>query len=369
MKKFFYIIAAALMSSLALTSCAEKEIVTFNPENAVPPVLEALAESYVLEDGGAFATLNFSAVEFGVATAARYTAYADTNVNFSTKQALGNVTAATDGIAVDAKTLNNALISLECPHSVPVTVYFRVEAEMMGESAPVETVDALISNVVSTTVTPYNAEKVYPSVYVIGAFCGWDHGNTAFLFSYAEDDENYMGVVDFGAGCTDYGFKITGAANWDNGNWGSGSMTSSDPEASSITLWDDGGSGNITNYSSFRYYNFHFVKSSLTLNKVFGFNQVGIIGLNGDWNNDIVMTQIARNGQFYADIEVSAATEFKFRLDAAWGNDWGGSIDELAKGGGNIAIEPGNYRVYLDLNNWGAPTARLSTADYGAPVE
>ena len=136
MKKFFYIASAAMISILALASCAEKEIVTYNPENAVKPVLEAIAESYVLEDGAAFETLNFSAVEYGIATAARYTAYADINEDFSTKQSLGNVATDTAGIAIDAKTLNNALISLECPHSVPVTVYFRIEAEMMGESAP-----------------------------------------------------------------------------------------------------------------------------------------------------------------------------------------------------------------------------------------
>ena len=378
MKKFFYIASAAMISILALASCAEKEIVTYNPENAVKPVLEAIAESYVLEDGAAFETLNFSAVEYGIATAARYTAYADINEDFSTKQSLGNVATDTAGIAIDAKTLNNALISLECPHSVPVTVYFRIEAEMMGESAPVGTVDVLVSNTISSTVTPYNAEKTYPMVYVVGDPLSWDFSVYAGLFSYAEDEENYVGVLDLGADNTKRKFKITGELNWNNGNWGTGDMTSTDPEASSITLWNDGGSGNISNYSSFRYYNFHFVKSSLTLNMVYGFNQVGVIGLNGDWNNDIVMTQIARNGQFYADIEVASATEFKFRLDADWSKtNWGvetqgqslNDVDVLTPGGPNISVQPGNYRIYLDLNDWENPTARLSASDYGQPVE
>lgn len=380
MKKFFYIASAAMISILALASCAEKEIVTYNPENAVKPVLEAIAESYVLEDGAAFETLNFSAVEYGIATAARYTAYADINEDFSTKQSLGNVATDTAGIAIDAKTLNNALISLECPHSVPVTVYFRIEAEMMGESAPVGTVDVLVSNVISATVTPYNAEKVYPSVHVLGDFNGWAH-SLAFLFSYAEDETNYVGVIDFGEAPSGYGFKITGAASWDNatGNWGAGDATSTDPEAAHIVLANGG--GNITNYSSYRYYNFHFVKTSLDapeLNLVYGFNQVGVIGLNGDWNNDIVMTQIARNGQFYADIEVASATEFKFRLDADWSKtNWGvetqgqslNDVDVLTPGGPNISVQPGNYRIYLDLNDWENPTARLSASDYGQPVE
>lgn len=376
MKKIFNIFAATLMSAAMLTSCAEKEIVTYNPENAVVPALEALAGSYVLEDGGEFATLQFSAAEFGIPTAARYTAYADIHEDFSAKQSLGNVTTDTAGITISANTLNNALITLACQPAEPVTVYFRIEAQMMGESSPVGSVESLISNTVSTTVTPFDAEKVYPAVYVIGAFCGWDHGNTALLFSYAEDEENYVGIVDFGAECADYGFKITGAANWDNGNWGTGDMTSAEPEAPSITLWNDGGSGNITNYSSFRYYNFHFVKSSLTLNMIRGFNSVKVAGDFNGWaaddTNTDEMAQIRTNGKFYIDLDIPAAGGFKFILDN--GGTWIGTGEgENGVGigsGDNIQIaEPGQYRFYLDLNDWDNPTYSLSAADYGKPVD
>ncbi len=373
MKKIFNIFAAALMSAAVLTSCAEKEIVTYDPDNTVVPALEAIADSYVLEDGGAFATFTFSAVEFGIATAARYTVYADVNEDFSSKKSLGNATTDTLGITVTANTLNNALMSLNCEADVPVTVYFRMEAEMMGESAPVESVEALVSNTITSSITPFNAEKVYPAVYVIGAFCGWDHGNAAFLFSYAEDEENYVGVVDFGAECADYGFKLTGAANWDNGNWGTGDMTSTEPEAPSITLWNDGGSGNISNYSSHRYYNFHFVKSSLTLNMIKGFDLVTVAGAFNGWATDATpMEQIRSNGKFYVDIDVDeagAADGFKFVLDN--GGTWlgAGEIEGAEDaGGGNIALEPGQYRFYLDLNDWENPTYSLSTADYGKPV-
>lgn len=148
MKKIINVLFAAAVSAFAMTSCTEKEIVTYNPDVAVVPALEAIAESYVLTDGGEFATLNFSAAEFGIPTAARYTAYADINEDFSTKQSLGNVATDTAGITISANTLNNALMSLNCEHSVPVTVYFRIEAQMMGESSPVQTVTALVSNTI-----------------------------------------------------------------------------------------------------------------------------------------------------------------------------------------------------------------------------
>ena len=371
MKKIINVLFAAAVSAFAMTSCAEKEIVTYNPDVTVVPALEAIAESYVLTDGGEFATLNFSAAEFGIPTAARYTAYADINEDFSTKQSLGNVATDTAGITVSANTLNNALMSLNCEHSVPVTVYFRIEAQMMGESSPVQTVTALVSNTISSSITPFDAEKVYPAVYVIGAFCGWDHSKTAFLFSYAENDEDFLGVVDFGADCADYGFKLTGAANWDNGNWGTGDMTSTEPEAPSITLWNDGGSGNISNYTSFRYYNFHFVKSSLTLNMIHGFNVVTVAGDFNGWATDATpMQQIRTNGKFYVDIDVTAAGGFKFVLDNGTWIGTGEGEDGVGIGtGDNIPVEPGQYRFYLDLNDWQSPTYKLSSSDYGKPVD
>ena len=356
MKKIFNIFAAALMSAAVLTSCAEKEIVTYYPDEVVIPALQELSVEEGLQlsdgDGVIFATLQFSAADFGIATAARYTAYADIKEDFSSKQALGNVTTDTAGIAISASTLNNALITLGCLDSVDVKVYFRIETQMMGESSPVGAVETLVSNAVSAVVKPYDAEKVYPMV-----------------------EENYVGVVDFGADCADYGFKITGDTNWDNGNWGTGDMTSTDPEAPSITLWNNGNSGNITNYSSFRYYSFHFIRSSLTLNMVKGFNSVKVAGEFNGWVTDDTntdeMVQIRSNGKFYIDLEITAAGTFKFILDN--GGTWIGTGDGEGKlnigGGDNIQIaDPGNYRFYLDLNDWENPTYSLSTADYGKPV-
>ena len=136
MKKIFNILAAGLMSVFALISCAEKEIVTYVPDNVVAPVLDELSTpegGFVLVEGENFATLTFSPVDFGIATAARYTAYVDVNEDFSTKQSLGNVTTDTLGITISASTLNNALMAMLCDPEVPVTVYFMLQTEMMGE--------------------------------------------------------------------------------------------------------------------------------------------------------------------------------------------------------------------------------------------
>ncbi len=366
MKKFFYIASAAMISVLALASCAEKEIVTYNPENAVPPVVETvLAESYVLEEGGAFATLTFSEADFNLPTGMRYTAYADINEDFSTKRSLASTTEVENGIVIDANTINAVLMNFNCPSDIPVQVYLRVEAEMFGESSVISGV-SLVSTTLSTVITPFYAPKTYPSVYVIGAFCGWDHGQTAFLYSYSEDEENYTGVVDFGEGTTDFGFKLTGAADWDHGNWGTGASSSTEPEAPSVTLIDDGGSGNISNYTSHRYYNFHFVKSTLTLSPVVWFD--GVTLLVG--STEVPMECDRATGHFHADAQIAEGQGYTVRVSG--GNTdvvFGGNISEVVAGGEPITVDAGNYRVYIDLNDWDNPTTRISTDDYGTPVD
>lgn len=366
------------MSAFVLTSCVEKEMVTYHPDEVVIPALQELSveEGLQLSDGATFATLQFSAADFGLATAARYTAYADIKEDFSSKQALGNVTTDTAGIAISAATLNNALITLGCPDSVDVKVYFRIETQMMGESSPVERVEALVSNTVSAIVKPFDAEKVYPSVYVVGSITNptWNHDAAYHLFSYAEDEENYVGVLDMGENFATAEFKITGAANYDNatGNWGLAASSATDPDAASVTL-ENGSGTNISQYRAHRYYNFHFVKSSLTLNMIKGFDEVVVAGDFGGWmdGTPASMQWISSNGKFYADIQISAAGAFKFVID---GGTWIGTGDGEGKlnigGGENIQIaEPGNYRFYLDLNDWDNPTYSLSTADYGTPVD
>lgn len=72
-----------------------------------------------------------------------------------------------------------------------------------------------------------------------------------------------------------------------------------------------------------------------------------LTGLNNDWTTLIKMEYNAYKVRFYADIEAASDTEIKFLTDLDWTYNWG--VD-CVKDGGNIPVEAGNYRVYLDLN-------------------
>lgn len=366
----------AALAVFAVSCTVEKDPV-YSPENAVPSVLDPITDYELSDSVEVFAEISFTPADFGMSTAKSYTAYVDLAGNdFASQKSIGTLIGTPDvekeTMTIESADLNQALLDLGCAIETEVNAEIRIMAQIMGESSVVSGPE-LYSNSVSVTVTPYDMEKVYSFVYITGApwGWGWDPAINARLFSYAEDDENYVGVVDFGADCADYSFKITGDASWDNGNWGSGSETSSEPEASSIQLWNDGGSGDITNYTSYRYYNFHFVKSTAILNMNKGFNSLKVTGDFNGWATDDTntneMTQDPATGKFYIDLDIPSDGGFKFILDN--GGTWiGTGADEGLVGigtGDNISVTAGQYRFYLDLNDWDNPTYELSTSDYG----
>lgn len=97
-----------------------------------------------------------------------------------------------------------------------------------------------------------------------------------------------------------------------------------------------------------------------------------IIGLNGDWDNDVLATE--KDGVWTAFITADAATEFKWRKDGAWDSDYGMPKDEgytyelgvafpAVAGGNNIPLAAGFYKVELNLSDESNPTITVSAGD------
>ena len=93
-----------------------------------------------------------------------------------------------------------------------------------------------------------------------------------------------------------------------------------------------------------------------------------IIGLNGDWDNDILATN--EGNLWTAVITAESDTEFKWRKDGAWDENYGGVMVALGEpfeavaGGDNIKIPAGMYKVVLDLD---ALTITVSEASFELP--
>ena len=334
-------------------ACQQEEFVTFNPENVVAPVLHAVEDIVVTVDNKSESVeFTWDAADFGV----------QAQVYYSLNMAKGGKSVSLfsgvsgSSMKVSYDNINNkAFNDLEIASGEAGEVTFTLGAKLnVGETYYAEPVTA--------RVTPTAAEKVYEKMWVVGSYNGWAHDSSnQFLYNYAEDGVTYTGVIDFGEDHASNEFKITG------GGWGNDEHSATGTnaaEAATVTLVAGGGD-NISSYKEFRYYHLSFDKSAPSLSKKYSFNQVGIIGLNGDWENDIVMTFSPVKQRFYADIDVPAATEMKFRMDADWAVNFGGDIKALTPGGDNIAVEAGQYRVYFEMNNLDAVTCKFDAKMYG----
>ncbi len=190
------------------------------------------------------------------------------------------------------------------------------------------------------TITPMNFQEY---IYEAGVNNNWgsiaqplycaDGNGTYTGFFYAQDADwsNGMGA-----------FKFTGAFNnWDNGNYGTGSMND---DGLSGTLIDDGNSGNITVTPGFYRAEVNLVTMTFALTPISG---IGIIGpaQPGGWNEDTDMTYNSETLAWEATIEL-AADEIKFRANDGWDINWGGDVNNLTQNGANIKIaEAGTYFI------------------------
>ena len=349
MKKLLYSIMA--LAGLTMASCTQEHIdVQYIPENAVAPTLGTI-EGCDLSDGGADIVVEYTKADFGVATGSAH------NLYISKSEDMADMKKAKASFTDNTITLTQAdlnVVALDFAEAgAEVDMYFAVVANLNTDKGAEVAGTQLKSNVVKATFKSYVADVLptekFEKVWVIGNYCGWSHDKTQFLFDYNSTGTTFAGVVDFagadGVSMAADGFKLTGVAGWDDTcNWGLEDNTTAEAEAASLQLITGGGSQDIKAYAK-RFYGFEFDKTTMVLKKSWGADQIGIIGLNGDWETDIVMEYNPKWTRFYADIEAPADTEMKFRADAAWDLNWG--VD-CAQGGGNIPVAAGNYRVYFN---------------------
>lgn len=360
MKKIFNILLAASVSALALTSCQEKTITVFHPADMVAPeIVEGIADSYKIKEDGAFLTLKVSEASYGIATSIRYTAYADVKDDFSSKQTLSSVTDTSSvvSISIDANTINNALMTLDCPFEEPSTIYLRVEAEMMSESNPVESMDVLTTGTVSTSVAAFVPQSLVEND-MWGAIGDFTESRNWKLYSYLSEFPPESGLYS----STVMTFKegdefilrynngedtlIGGTGNAGDTKLKLGVPMSVNNSADAVNFGidaDQAGSQVI-------------VLDSASM-KVF-FLKWGVIGqVAGDgWSNDAPMIYEEAAGTWTAtDLQFAASGQFKIRVKKAWDDDRG--LDDgvefavntpmkVKKGGANITVkEAGYYEV------------------------
>lgn len=331
--------------SLVLFACEKEEdrVIMQSPEL---PELAASISALELDQEQAeeeALTFTWTAADFGFPAAANYTlelAQEGTNFAEPREVSLANNLQSTFTVAE----LNRIATQLGLAPGDEGQIEARVRVDLAESVAPV------YSNTTTISVTPYSTIVVAPSIFVPGAYQGWDPGTAPALVS-VEDNGVYEGVVSF-VGADNLEFKLTAERNWDV-NYGQG--------AAPGTLSMD----NAPNLSVPTADNYLIVADLNNLTWSSTLHSWGIIGsaTAGGWDADTNMSFDSEEGVWKIKTDL-AAGELKFRFNDDWGTNLGDddlSNDLLNPNGANIPVaEPGTYEIVLDLRDEDNPVYSLT---------
>lgn len=209
----------------------------------------------------------------------------------------------------------------------------------------------------------YKIEEMAATYYLVGDFGGaasWDISNFNYaLYPQTTTTQSYT-TKWTGSGS----FKFfTEANNWDSA-YGSEKGTTAGAASGKLASNANNGADNISVPEVGAYYTFTVDMSAMTYtwtkcdeSTVVDYNKIGLIGVNGNWNdnNDVFLTQVTSHN-WYVEADVTSDSEVKFRVDGNWDvMDWGADVNIAdqsygtgTKGGANIKLPAGKYKVYFN---------------------
>lgn len=207
----------------------------------------------------------------------------------------------------------------------------------------------------------YMIEEMDATYYLVGDFGGaasWDISNFNYaLYPQTTTTQSYT-TKWTGSGS----FKFfTEANNWDSA-YGAELGTTAGAASGKLASNANNGADNISVPEVGAYYTFTVDMSAMTYtwtkcdeSKVIDYNKIGLIGVNGDWDNDVFLTQVTSHN-WYVEADVTSDCEVKFRVDGNWDvMDWGADVNIAdqsygtgTKGGANVKLPAGKYKVYFN---------------------
>lgn len=207
----------------------------------------------------------------------------------------------------------------------------------------------------------YTIEEMAATYYLVGDFGGaasWDISNFNYaLYPQTTTTQSYT-TKWTGSGS----FKFfTEANNWDSA-YGAELGTTAGAVSGKLASNANNGADNISVPEVGAYYTFTVDMSAMTYtwtkcdeSKVIDYNKIGLIGVNGDWDNDVFLTQVTSHN-WYVEADVTSDCEVKFRVDGNWNvMDWGADVNIAdqsygtgTKGGDNVKLPAGKYKVYFN---------------------
>lgn len=143
-------------------------------------------------------------------------------------------------------------------------------------------------------------------------------------------------------------FKFTGAFNnWDNGNYGTGTMSA---DGLTGTLIDDGGSGNVLVDPGFYRADVNLAEMTYKLTPI---KSVYVVGsaVNNDWDTGVQMTYNVAERCWECTTTLNEG-QIKFKGNGTWDNldgNWGGTLDNIINGSNDNVDVPVTGKVHIKL--------------------
>lgn len=379
MKRIFRYMIMAAASVFVAAGCQNEDLVQIDPDEVIVPVLHdpgfpaliTITPSNQTEEISF--TWDAAHVGFGAQMNYAIEIYLDEN---GKKSALSGGVSSTTA-TVKYEDINYALVyGLGAVPLETVNVKFCLSAAVG--------VKKFYSKPISVNIIPTNAPKQFPHIHFIGSYCGWNHTETQLLYDFAENGLKYQGVVDLGENfmsTTSEGFKLTPDANW-NAEWSDPAAWEEDyleniengtlpVDPAEIQFGTSG--GNCLRYSeSHRFYHFTLSAETNMFTMEAAFDKATLI-FDGE-ETELAFHPAKHSQYFYTDVTVKAESKFTVVLDdqantvfCADETDTEGLLviaDGTAKDV-TVPVEPGNYRLYINMNDWGAVTYEFDSEKYG----
>lgn len=344
MKNILRLILASLFVSVVLIAC----------ENEADRDWKTTEDSFRLLDAGLGANViteeskdNPFTVLWETKEAGEYSVVISSTEDFANKIVLG--TSSTNTFTTTLDVLNTKLLDAGLAGNTAHSLYFRIEK---GDE---------VSNVVSTTITTYQA--VYPDFYLVGnaSNASWDAANAINLYKHDNISEIYTYLEP-------NEFRFLGQADWNPLNYSIDAAGIKDSyryfKTVSSNIEKSSGDENMkfTGTSGIYKMVVNVDAKSLTVTPssipAWDIPNLYIVGTLNGWAADAALPlNPLGNGKFEYIGQLTDAAEFKFIGQLAWGDlEWGnisgaGHTGFLAPKGGNIKYDGGNnfFRIIVDI--------------------
>ena len=206
----------------------------------------------------------------------------------------------------------------------------------------------------------YTIKQIAPEYYLVGKLQGWSPENKTCLM-YAETPMVQSYTTQWK---DDANLKIWLGSDFGDWNNAYGSATMADANTPTGNLKVDNNAGAIVCPEPGAFYTFKADFSTMTYKwtklenqNPTAYEKVGLIGVGGDWDNDVDMTEVTPHNWFIE--KTFPEGSFKIRANHKWDDaaNWGfaegqkfSSTGKLITSGGSkdIKIAAGKYRIFFN---------------------